>query len=980
MKYQPSKFALLLGSASLVTLGLTALAAPVMAQDTTAAAKPDDSVVVVTGQRGQLRSAQAIKKNSENIVDSVTAVDIGALPDRSVSEALQRISGLTLMRTNENRDPARLAAEGGGVQIRGLSWVRSETNGRDIFSAKNGRGLSFEDVSADLLAGVDVYKNPSADLIEGGIGGTVNLRTRLPFDQKKRILAFSVDSNYGDLEKKSHNSYNGIYSDRFQTGAGEFGVLLDYSFSDVGNRTDSISTDKRGQVDVSTTSTPDYRYIPGSLGWRQVTWHQKRTALAGALQWKPNDSWLFTLQAMNAKVDAQDLEYALGSYDGSLSTPNASYQYDADGSLIAGTNPSAGYDADTRYGGNKKETTDIGLNFKYTPAGNFSLTGDLQYVKSTAKVVSMTAYTELADKPSISFGGLDTESPFITVNAPSSDADKSRYYWAAAMDHIEDNDGNQVSARLDARWDFDNGWLKYAKVGVRATDKDYTTRQSGYNWSLLSNQYWLNSSDPVYIDKTGGTAPGDVQNNALPGETTFVKFDNFFRGDITVPGNVWFPAADLVSNGTQHAYDLLKGTETSGWGWTPLSDNYSSYKPGSDNQSGGINLQGEKTYAIYGVARFEGNNLFGWNVNYDGNFGARYVQTEATANNALFTLPSISTGCPTGSTCTDLAKAIAFSSGTLGASGGSFKNTYSNVLPSFNIRVHVSDQWQLRFAASEAMVRPDLYQLTPYTSLSINFDSATGQLANGGVNAFTGVGGNPNLKPITAEQYDLTAEYYFSPTGSFTIDLFDKDLKNYIYTGTTQETYTSGGQTFTFNVTRQLNGFKGTVKGFEVAYQQFYDFLPGVFSGLGVQANYTRINSSGGHNTAVNVFDSNQITGQDLGALPLEGMSPESYNLALMYEKYGISARLAYNWRSTYLLTTSGANINAPVWSEAYGQLDGSIFYAINDKYKIGLQATNMNQARTILDVSTPQNLLIKKRYNWVDTDRRVAIVLRASF
>ena len=131
-------------------------------------------------------------RTSDQIVDSVTAQDIGALPDRSVSEALQRIPGITLQRTNENRDPARLASEGGGVFIRGLSWVRSETNGRDIFSANSGRDLSFEDVSADLLAGVDVYKNPSAEIIEGGIGGIVNLRTRLPFDSDKQQFAVSA--------------------------------------------------------------------------------------------------------------------------------------------------------------------------------------------------------------------------------------------------------------------------------------------------------------------------------------------------------------------------------------------------------------------------------------------------------------------------------------------------------------------------------------------------------------------------------------------------------------------------------------------------------------------------------------------------------------------------------------------------------------------------------------------------------------------
>ena len=166
------------------------------------AATTSKNAIIVTGIRASLRSARDRKKNAEQMVDSITATDIGALPDRSVSEALQRVPGVTLQRTNEARDPARLSAEGGAIFIRGLSWVRSEFNGRDTFSANNGRVLGFEDVPADMLAGVDVYKNPSADLIEGGIGGLVNLRTRKPFDQSGQLIGFSADVNYADLRKK----------------------------------------------------------------------------------------------------------------------------------------------------------------------------------------------------------------------------------------------------------------------------------------------------------------------------------------------------------------------------------------------------------------------------------------------------------------------------------------------------------------------------------------------------------------------------------------------------------------------------------------------------------------------------------------------------------------------------------------------------------------------------------------------------------
>lgn len=291
--------------------------------------------VVVTGLRQSLESAQAIKRNAEQIVDSITAQDIGALPDRSVSEALQRIPGITLQRTSANRDPARLAAEGGGVFIRGLSWVRSETNGRDIFSANNGRDLSFEDISADLLAGVDVYKNPSADMVEGGVGGTVNLRTRLPFDSGQ-LIAFSGDYNYADLRGEGFWSGNALFSDRRDTGIGRIGGLISASLGNVGNRTDSIQT---GRFEPRETAGGDTVYIPNSMGWRTIEWEQKRTAFTAALQWAPTDAALLTLQALHSKADPRDTEHALGDTEGNYTPDDASYVFDDNGVLIAGTLP-----------------------------------------------------------------------------------------------------------------------------------------------------------------------------------------------------------------------------------------------------------------------------------------------------------------------------------------------------------------------------------------------------------------------------------------------------------------------------------------------------------------------------------------------------------------------------------------------------------------------------------------------------------------
>jgi TonB-dependent receptor len=411
--------------------------------------------VIVTGIRQSLESAQTIKKEAEQIVDSVTAQDIGALPDRSVSEALQRIPGITLQRTNENRDPARLASEGGGVFIRGLSWVRSETNGRDVFSANNGRGLSFEDVSADLLAGINVYKNPSADMIEGGIGGTVDLRTRLPFDSTQRLMAFSADYNYADLKKEGFVSGNALFADSWETGIGRIGALVSYSIGNIGNRTDSIQA---GRFEATQVNGQE-RYVPNSIGWRRIDWEQERTAANVALQWAPNDETVITVQALQAKADPKDLEYALGDYNPpTYDLANATY--DDRGVLVAGVDTAARVMTDTRYTEQHKKTSDYAVNVKYTPNDTWAFSADMQYIKSTADQLSMTAYTGANNITGTIDFDLSGDTPYMQWNDPLQGA-KENYWWAAAMDHLEDNEAEEMAVRADVEYTFDdNPWLK----------------------------------------------------------------------------------------------------------------------------------------------------------------------------------------------------------------------------------------------------------------------------------------------------------------------------------------------------------------------------------------------------------------------------------------------------------------------------------------------------------------------------------------
>ncbi len=539
--------------------------------------------------------------------------------------------------------------------------------------------------------------------------------------------------------------------------------------------------------------------------------------------------------------------------------------------------------------------------------------------------------------------------------------------------------------RLDGQYDFDGGWLKNFKFGVRTSDKDYVTRQTGYNWGLLSNQYWGNGGgSPYYIDGTihgPNNFSGVPVNPNIPNLSTLVSFSNFMNGDVPVPGNIWFPTEDLVSHGTAYTYAQLHAVETSGWGWAPLNTDL--YASASGN---GLNVQTEKTSAIYGVVKFGGDvNWFGGDRTIDGNLGVRVVKTESSGASSIIVNPlNAPAGHTCAANCTDYNKAVAFGVGNFPYSGS---NSYTNTLPSLNVRLKYSPKLQFRFAASQGMVRPELSWLTPYSTLSpsftyINVTPTTFDIAASPAPTFTGIGGTPTLKPILSNNYDLTAEWYFAPTGSLTVDLFAKDISNYIGSEAVNETYTNNNTTMTYVVTRYKNGTtKGKVNGYEIAYQQFYDFLPGAWSGLGVQANYTHIESSGGRNAVVDITDTNQITGANLNGLPLEGMSPNSYNVAVMYEKYGISARVAYNWRSAYLYTTSAANVNRPMWSDDYGQLDGSLFYTINDHYKLGVQVTNIGHSTTYQRVSSDLSKPLDTQfYSAIKTDRRLSMVLRATY
>jgi TonB-dependent receptor len=321
---------------------------------------------------------------------------------------------------------------------------------------------------------------------------------------------------------------------------------------------------------------------------------------------------------------------------------------------------------------------------------------------------------------------------------------------------------------------------------------------------------------------------------------------------------------------------------------------------------------------------------------------------------------------------------------------------HNNFLPSFNVRMDFAKNWLVRFAASKAMSRPDIGLLKNFERVTQSLPTALGDPRvitdssgniTGIVPTYTAQAFNPYLKPITAWQFDLSIEHYFGSAGQLSFALFHKKFFDYIQTVTTPQDVTNNGVTRTVALTLPVNAPGAKIQGFEVAYNQFFDFLPKPFDGLGLQANYTYVKNQGITNTGLGAPNSpsQSNTGVAFSTLDpgvLEGISKHSFNLVGMYEKGPISARVAYNWRSKYLVTAVDCCVYLPVWQKASGFLDASIRYRIGDAIELSVEASNLLNTKTVLmqqvtDKNSPEGKIILTPNGWFQNDRRFIIGAR---
>ncbi len=562
-----------LATVSGIALGLS-LPSAAFAQDADEAeAAPEglvdaDGVIIVSGFRASLENAQNVKRNADTFVDAISAEDIGALPDRSVAEALQRVPGVNIGRFEKTTDPDRFSVEGTGVIIRGLPYVRSELNGREIFSATGGRVLSFNDVSPELLGRVEVYKNATADLVEGAIAGTVNLVTRKPLDTSGLKIAGTIGANYGDLREEWSPEISGLISNSWDTDAGSFGVQFGYAYSELKSRTDAsqvadpcyradtfdapciraVSVGSGGFVgdpnfDASNFPPANSLVVPKGAGVRTTDLDRDREAFSFVGQYESVDGrFAATFEWLRSDTSFDTEEFALISRvddEGLFPVPAAgsTWQFDENGVFQSGVLTQRPGDAyATPFGrggipvdslrflrGADSKTEDFSFDMQYEATDRLRFNFEAQHVTSDLARDSVFGALSTWAEVDLDLTGKTPQVQFLAP--PGSPADyfssgETTYYWFG-LDSREKNEAELNSLRFDVDYDIsDEGFFKTARFGARWAERDRTTRNTNFStWGNLSAPWAGRAGCAPWGEGSGcgASGPGPFGNGFIPG-------------------------------------------------------------------------------------------------------------------------------------------------------------------------------------------------------------------------------------------------------------------------------------------------------------------------------------------------------------------------------------------------------------------------------------------------------------------------------
>ena len=825
--------------------------------------------VVVTGVRAAVKSALDAKKNSDQVEDSVVAEDIGKLPDNNVIEALQHVTGVQISRN---------AAEATQLLIRGLPDIATLLNGREIFTS-TGRFITLQDIPAELLARVDVEKSARADDIEGGIAGVINVRLHRPFDFDGPQVAGTLRGNYSSLSGNTDPNASILASNRWQTSAGEFGLLADVSYSKDRYKEEIldnyISSQSIGPV-AGSTGPGGTAFIPLTEGAQSILGDRERTAANLAAQWSPNANTELYAEAFYTRYrNPNSVDFFVGlpwicanpatatvfpGTDEVKTVTGGCYDLTSNQSFVPKTDTYQAAIGGTWTGSNVTFTTEV----DYTNS-KFSQTG----------VILDTQYNPPPDGYTADFNYHGSGTPYMRVTGVDL-SDPSQFHVRQFYDQWIEQNGNEKDWRGDFVFKLDpSGWIKAVDTGLRYVDRFAQSQQDNYGGLDCLAALPVDPASPQHDAIVAAVASPACFTalNALPGTAYHQTGGSIFNGGFGITS--WTDADPNWLN-SNVAY-LREQFDQSPTGVRPPADPTQFF---SDR---------ERSYAGYVKANFgsEGAHPI------VGNIGLRLVETRAAmrGNNLVISTPD---GVNYTFTYTP---------------SESDKNTL-DVLPSLNARLTLQDDLYLRFAASRTVTHPTFLQLNPGLSLSNSTATLLG----------SGTSGNPDLGSEKSNNGDLSLEYYFGRQNALTGAVFYRQVDGYVQNVIAPETIAG----ITYQVTRPVNAPSGHLEGAEVSYTQFFDSLPGWLNGLGFQANGTYVqgafqNISKWSYNAVGIYEKgpasvrlafNWRSGFNVGAAP-GGQQPEAATIFAKAQpwldlsaSYRIIDRLTVTFDATNLLNS----------------------------------------------------------------------------
>jgi iron complex outermembrane recepter protein len=862
--------------------------------------------VIVTGIRAGLRSSMEVKRESIQVVDAISAEDIGDFPDKNLGEALQRITGVQISRQD---------GEGRGVSIRGAEpgLNRVEINGVTALSLTvgGGRDVDFRDLPVEFVSRLEVYKSSTPEMTEGGVGGTVRVVTRRPLDNPESYLAGSTQMVYSDLADEYDPKIALIGSRTFLNNT--LGVLVAGTWEE--RHLDSHNARTTGWLrrnptanaanaipgrgtDVNFDGTTDYiSEIPRYIMDRRET---DRSSFMSIVEWQPSDDLKVFAEGTYArgKEDVSSMFLQLSAATGLIDYANSVVGADNTVTHLevysgSYTNPANGqvtnFPLELGYrniGGTldrEQYTSALGAQWQ---VGQFKLDGRLTYasaevqndeINSTATIFGLPRaivdYNNKERAPNITIPGIDVTTGQAVNNL-------------AAVFNPRTNTQEETSAQFNVDYQPESGWLSSIKTGV-------DVRELTMDSVLFQRTIQITSRAPAGNLNQGATTtiyvPQSTIQNIVDGNSgvNYVRF--FDTSSLGFDGiGFWNDNGDATYNATIAASGLGAMDVRAR---NPNARTNNSYQNFLDTWE-----VEEKTRAAYIQGSFEFEELA---LPISGTLGVRYVDTELLSTGFGSVVTAADTFFP-----------------RVASEGG-----YTKWLPSLNMRFDLTPSLVGRMTAGKVLARPNPSQLAFRRTLD-------------GV-GLTGSRGNPNLKPFEAVQYDLGLEWYFSEDGFMSGAVFRKEISSFITSTSVKEEFDgspgddSGNE---YTVTVPINGTNDvTINGIEAGVQYAFDFLPQPYNGFGALLNVTYQEADGYRNF-------NAIVGE---FTPFPGLSELSYNYSLYYENERFSARASYNWREEWLVNPSGRG-GLPEYTEDFGTLDGSVGFNILPEVSVFLEAINL--------------------------------------